>query len=213
MESDPTGELLPGRDEPSYEIGERHAVLGTPLKPPFPDGIEVACFALGCYYAAEQLFWGIEGVYSTAVGFTGGSTPNPTDEEVESGRTGHAETVLVAFDPTVVSYAALLKAFFEGHDPTQGMRQGTEVGTCYRSAIYFSNDAQRSLAEAVRAEYARALRAAGHDPITTEIERAEAFFYGPEIDQQYLHKRPDAIHCALVGSGVECDVPAAASSR
>jgi methionine-S-sulfoxide reductase len=139
-------ETLPGRSEPAYEIENRHAVLGTPLMPPFPEGIEVAYFALGCYWAAERLFWQIDGVHTTAVGFINGSTPNPTDVEVESGMTGHAETVMVAFDPAKVSYAELLKAFFEEHDPTQGMRQGTEVGSCYRSGVYFTDEAQKAAA-------------------------------------------------------------------
>jgi peptide-methionine (S)-S-oxide reductase len=203
-------EALPGRSDPAYEIENRHAVLGTPLKPPFPEGIEVAYFALGCYWAAEQLFWTIDGVYTTAAGFINGTTPNPTGEEVETGRTGHAETVLVAFDPTKVSYADLVKVFFEEHDPTQGMRQGTEVGTWNRSGIYFADEKQQATAEATLKAYDEALRAAGHDPITTEIAPATPFYYAEDNDQQYLHKNPNAIHCALVGSGVPCRVPAAA---
>jgi peptide-methionine (S)-S-oxide reductase len=195
-------ETLPGRSEPAYEIENRHAIFGTPLKPPFPDGIEVAYLALGCYWAAEQVFWTIDGVYTTAAGFINGTTPNPTSEEVETGKTGHAETVLVAFDPAKVSYADLLKVFFEEHDPTQGMRQGSEVGTWNRSGIYFVNDAQKAVAEAALRAYDEALRAAGHDPITTEIEPASPFYYAENNDQQYLHKFPKAIHCALVGTGV-----------
>ncbi len=204
-------QALPGRSEPAYEIENRHAVLGTPLKPPFPEGIEVAYFALGCYWAAEQLFWTIDGVYTTAAGFINGTTPNPTGEEVESGRTGHAETVLVAFDPAKVSYAGLVKVFFEEHDPTQGMRQGSEVGTWNRSGIYFADEEQQVTAEATLKAYSEALRAAGHDPITTEIAPATPFYYAEDDDQQYLHKNPKAIHCALVGTGVSCLVPTAAS--
>ncbi len=195
-------EALPGRSEPAYEIENRHAIFGTPLRPPFPDGIEVAYFALGCYWAAEQAFWAVDGVYTTAAGFLNGTTPNPTSEEVETGETGHAETVLVAFDPTKVSYADLLKLFFEAHDPTQGMRQGSEVGTWNRSGIYFVDDAQEATARAALKAYDEALRAAGHDPITTEIEPATPFYYAEDDDQQYLHKNSKAIHCALVGTGV-----------
>jgi peptide-methionine (S)-S-oxide reductase len=203
-------EALPGRGEPAYEPGNRHAVLGTPLQAPFPDGIEVTYFALGCYWTGEQVFWPIDGVYTTAVGFMNGTTPNPTDVEVESGKTGHAETVLVAFDPAVISFADLLRVFFEEHDPTQGMRQGDEVGTHARSGIYCTDEAQQATAESARAAYGEALRAAGHDPITTEIAPAGPFYYGGDEDQQYLHKNPNAIHCALVGTGVPCRIPTAA---
>lgn len=203
-------EALPGRSMPAHEIANRHAVLGTPLKPPFPEEIEVAYFALGCYWPAEQAFWAIDGVYTTAAGFMNGTTPNPTGEEVESGRTGHAETVLVAFDPAKISYADLVKLFFEEHDPTQGMRQGSEVGTWNRSAIYFTDEAQKATAEAALKAYEEALGAAGHDPITTEVEPATPFYYAEDDDQQYLHKNPNAIHCALVGTGVSCQVPTAA---
>jgi peptide-methionine (S)-S-oxide reductase len=188
------------------QIENCHAVLGAPLKPPFPEGIEVAYFGMGCYFAAERLFWSVDGVYTTAAGFINGTTPNPTDVEVESGKTGHAEVVMVAFDPAAVSYAELLKLFFEEHDPTQGMRQGTEVGSCYRSGIYFVEESQRASAAAVMASYDQTLRAAGHEPITTEIEPAGPFYYGPDDDQQHLHKHPRAIHCALVGTGVACQV-------
>jgi peptide-methionine (S)-S-oxide reductase len=204
-------DALPGRGEPAYEIENRNAVFGTPLRPPFPEGTEVAYFALGCFWSAEQLFWTIEGVYTTAVGYMNGTTPNPTGEEVESGRTGHAEAVLVAFDPARVSYADLLKVFFEEHDPTQGMRQGDEVGTHARSGIFFTDDAQKATAERVLMTYDEALSAAGHDPITTEIEPAAPFYYAGDDDQQYLHKVPNAIHCALVGTGVSCRIPTAAS--
>jgi peptide-methionine (S)-S-oxide reductase len=203
----PTPEdALPGRSKPAYAIENRHAVLGTPLKPPFPKGIEVAYFALGCYWAAEQVFRAIDGVYTTAVGFMSGSTPNPTGEEVESGKTGHAETVLVAFDPATASYADLLKLFFEAHDPTQGMRQGSEVGTWNRSGVYFTDEVQKATAETMLKAYDEALRAAGHDPITTEVEPATPFYYAEDDDQQYLHKFPNAIHCALLGTGVPCQI-------
>jgi peptide-methionine (S)-S-oxide reductase len=200
-------EALPGRSDPPYEIQNRHALLGTPLKGPFPGEIEVIYLALGCYWTGEQVFWPIDGVHTTAVGFMGGSTPNPTGVEVESGQTGHAETVLVAFNPAVISCTDLLKVFFEEHDPTQGMRQGDEVGTHARSAIYFTRDDQRAGAESALAAYGDALSAAGHDPITTEIKAAGSFYYGPDEDQQYLHKNPTAIHCALVGTGVPCRIP------
>jgi peptide-methionine (S)-S-oxide reductase len=196
-------EALPGRAEPAYEIENRHAVLGTPLRPPFPAGIEIAYFALGCFWTAEQIFWTIDGVYTTAVGYMNGTTPNPTGEEVESGRTGHAEAVLIAFDPAKLSYLDLLKVFFEEHDPTQGMRQGDEVGTHARSGIYFTDDAQKTSAELVLKAYEEALRAAGHDPITTEVQPAATFYYADDDDQQYLHKVPNALHCALLGTGVE----------
>lgn len=204
-------EALSGRHRPAYEIENRHALLDTPLKPPFPDGIEVAYFALGCYWAAEQVFWAIDGVYTTAAGFINGTTPNPTSEEVESGRTGHAETVLVAFDPAKISYADLVKVFFEEHDPTQGMRQGSEVGTWNRSGIYFTDEAQKVTAEAALKAYDEALRSASLEPITTEIEAATPFYYAEDDDQQYLHKFPKAIHCALVGTGVPCRVPTVTS--
>jgi peptide-methionine (S)-S-oxide reductase len=189
----------------------RHAVLGTPLVPPFPEGIEIAYFALGCYWAGEQVFWAIEGVYTTAVGYMNGTTPNPTEAEVESGATGHAEAVLVAFDPAQVSYVELLKVFFEEHDPTQGMRQGTEVGSWVRSGVYCVDDVQKATAEMVSRSYDEALGAAGFDPITTEVEPAAPFYYAADEDQQYLHKVPDAIHCALVGTAVPCRIPAAAA--
>jgi peptide-methionine (S)-S-oxide reductase len=204
-------ETLPGRSDPAYEIENLHTVLGTPLKPPFPEEIEVAYFALGCYWAAEQVFWAIDGVYTTAAGFMNGTTPNPTGEEVETGETGHAETVLVAFDPAKVSYADLVKAFFQKHDPTQGMRQGSEVGTWNRSGIYFTDEEQQATAEATLKAYDEALRAAGHNPITTEVAPAGPFYYAEDDDQQYLHKNPNAIHCALVGTGVSCRAPTAAS--
>jgi peptide-methionine (S)-S-oxide reductase len=203
-------EASPGRSERAFEVPETHAVLGTPLEPPFREGIEVAYFALGCFWGAERLFWGLDGVYTTAVGYMGGVTPNPTYEEVCTGKTGHAEAVLVAFDPERISYADLLKVFFEEHDPTQGMRQGNDVGTQYRSGIYYANDAQKATAEMAREAYDASLRAAGHEPITTEVEPAGPFYYAEDYHQQYLHKVPDG-YCGLAGTGVACSIPAAAS--
>src|ERR671928_163429 len=162
-------EALPGRKQPAFTVPERHAVLGTPLKPPFPEGLSTAVFGLGCFWGAERKFWQIDGVYTTAVGYAGGFTPNPTYEEVCSGRTGHTEAVLVVFDPEKVSYQDLLAVFWEAHDPTQGMRQGNDIGTQYRSAIYYADDEQRRAAEETRGAYEEALRGAGYDPITTEI--------------------------------------------
>ena len=203
-------DALPGRSEPAFEVPERNAVLDAPLKPPFPEGLETAYFALGCFWGAERLFWVLDGVYTTAVGYMNGTTPNPTYEEVCSGRTGHAEAVLVVFDPKQVSYTRLLEVFFEEHDPTQGMRQGNDVGTQYRSGIYFTGDAQKATAEMARAAYDEALRAAGHEPITTEIEPAGPFYYAEDYHQQYLHKVPNG-YCGLAGTGVSCRIPAAAA--
>jgi peptide-methionine (S)-S-oxide reductase len=203
-------EALPGRSEPAFEVPDQHAVLGTPIKPPFPEGIETAYFALGCFWGAERLFWDLDGVYTTAVGYMNGTTPNPTYEEVCSAGTGHAEAVLVAYDPTKISYADLLKVFFEEHDPTQGMRQGNDVGTQYRSGIYFANDAQKAAAEMVRAAYDEALRSVGREPITTEVEPAGTFYYAEDYHQQYLHKVPNG-YCGLAGTGVSCRIPTAAS--
>jgi peptide-methionine (S)-S-oxide reductase len=202
-------DALPGRSEPSFQVPETHAVLGNPLKPPFPGGIEVAYFALGCFWGAERLFWELDGVYSTAVGYQDGTTPNPTYEEVCSGKTGHAEAVMVAYDPTKVSYEDLLKVFFEEHDPTQGMRQGNDVGTQYRSGIYFVNDAQKETAERVRDAYDADLRSAGKESVTTDIEPAGPFYYAEDYHQQYLHKVPNG-YCGLKGTGVSCTIPTAA---
>ena len=204
------GEALPGRSEPAFEVPETHAVLGAPLEPPFPEGIEVAYFALGCFWGAERLFWGLDGVYTTAVGYMNGTTPNPTYEEVCTAKTGHAEAVLVALDPQRISYADLLKVFFEEHDPTQGMRQGNDVGTQYRSGIFTTSDAQKATAEMARDAYDRDLRAAGHEPVTTEIEPAGPFYYAEDYHQQYLGKNPRG-YCGLAGTGVSCRIPAAAS--
>ena len=202
-------DALPGRSEPAFQVPETHAVLGNRLMAPFPDGIEVAYFALGCFWGAERLFWEMDGVYSTAVGYQNGTTPNPTYEEVCSGRTGHAEAVMVAFDPSKVSYEDLLKTFFEEHDPTQGMRQGNDVGTQYRSGIFYANDAQKETAERVRDAYDKDLRAAGKDPVTTEIEPAGHFYYAEDYHQQYLEKVPNG-YCGLKGTGVTCNIGAAA---
>jgi peptide-methionine (S)-S-oxide reductase len=202
-------DALPGRSEPSYQVPETHAVLGTPLQPPFPEGIEVAYFALGCFWGAERLFWEIDGVYTTAVGYQNGVTPNPTYEEVCSGKTGHAEAVMVAYDPAKVSYEDLLKVFFEEHDPTQGMRQGNDVGTQYRSGIYYVNDAQKETAERARDAYDAELRSAGREATTTEIEPAGPFYYAEDYHQQYLHKVPNG-YCGLKGTGVVCNIPAPA---
>ena len=203
-------EALPGRSEPAFTVPDVHAVLGTPIKPPFPEGIETAYFALGCFWGAEQLFWDLDGVYTTAVGYQNGTTPNPTYEEVCSAKTGHAESVLVAFDPVKISYADLLKVFFEEHNPTQGMRQGNDVGTQYRSGLYFTNDAQKATAEMARDAYGEQLRAAGREPITTEVEPAGTFYYAEDYHQQYLHKVPNG-YCGLAGTGVSCRIPAAAA--
>ncbi|MBS1846144.1 MAG: peptide-methionine (S)-S-oxide reductase MsrA [Actinobacteria bacterium] len=202
-------DALPGSSEPRFSVPETHEVLGTPLKPPFPEGIEVAYFALGCFWGAERLFWELDGVYTTAVGYQNGITPNPTYEETVTGKTGHAETVMVAYDPDKVSYEDLLKVFFEEHDPTQGMRQGNDVGTTYRSGIFFVDDAQKEIAERVRDAYDADLRSAGKDPITTEIVPAGPFYYAEDYHQQYLHKVPNG-YCGLKGTGVACTIPAAA---
>ena len=201
----PTPETaLPGRAEP-LDVPSAHAVNGHPLRPPFPEGMETAQFAMGCFWGAERVFWRTEGVYSTAVGYAGGYTPNPTYEEVCSGRTGHAETVLVVFDPAVVGYDTLLKLFWENHDPTQGMRQGNDVGTQYRSAVYWASDAQREAASRSRDLFAERLSAAGFGPITTEIAEAGPFFYAEAYHQQYLAKNPNG-YCGLGGTGVSCPV-------
>jgi peptide-methionine (S)-S-oxide reductase len=196
---------LPGRDAYAHPIPGHHAVLGTPLEPPFPEGIETAYFALGCFWGAERLFWNIDGVYTTAVGYQNGFTPFPTYEEVCSGRTGHAESVLVAFDPSRVSYEKLLSVFFSEHDPTQGMRQGNDVGSQYRSGIYFTSEAQREAAERMRDGYQRALDERGFGRITTDIEPAGEFYFAEDYHQQYLHKVPNG-YCGLAGTGVTCQV-------
>jgi peptide-methionine (S)-S-oxide reductase len=199
----PTPEdALPGRPE-AMEVPAQHFVNGAPLKPPYPAGLQTATFALGCFWGAERKFWQTPGVFSTAVGYAGGYTPNPTYREVCSGRTGHAEVVRVVFDPSKVRYEDLLKVFWESHDPTQGMRQGNDVGTQYRSGIYYENDEQRRAAEASREAYAKALAAAGHGEITTEIAPAGEFYYAEDYHQQYLAKNPGG-YCGLGGTGVAC---------
>jgi peptide-methionine (S)-S-oxide reductase len=193
-------EALPGRSTP-LAIPATHTVLGTPLQAPFGESIETAVFGLGCFWGAEKVFWQLPGVVSTAVGYAGGFTPNPTYEEVCSGRTGHAEVVLVAFDPDRISYAELLRAFWEDHDPTQGMRQGNDVGTQYRSVILVSDDEQRAVAEASRDAFQTELTAAGYGPITTAIEPLDTFFYAEAYHQQYLDKNPGG-YCPNHRTGV-----------
>ena len=197
-------DALPGRSE-RMPVAPRHYVNGQPLDEPFPEGLERAVFGLGCFWGAERIFWQLPGVYSTAVGYAAGMTPNPTYHEVCSGRTGHNEVVLVVFDPAQASYAELLRAFWEGHDPTQGMRQGNDVGTQYRSGIYVYDDAQREAAEQTRDQYQQALTAAGYGPITTEIIDAPEFFYAEDYHQQYLAKNPNG-YCGIGGTGVGCPV-------
>ena len=196
------GDALPGRPD-ATPVPERHAVNGARLRPPYPEGSQVAMFALGCFWGAEKGFWQIPGVIVTAVGYAGGYTPNPTYEEVCTGMTGHAESVRVVFDPSIVSYGALLKAFWESHDPTQGNRQGNDVGTQYRSAIFTYGDDQRREAAASRDAYQRELAKAGHGPITTEIGEAPAFYFAEDYHQQYLQKVPNG-YCPDHGTGVAC---------
>jgi peptide-methionine (S)-S-oxide reductase len=201
-------DALPGRSA-RMPVPERHHVNGARLEEPFPDGLERAMFAMGCFWGAEKKFWQMPGVYTTAVGYAAGFTPNPTYREVCSGMTGHAEVVLVVFDPTKVSYEQLLKAFWENHDPTQGMRQGNDIGTQYRSGIYYYDHAQRMAAERSRDEYQRRLSAAGYGAITTEILAAPEFYYAEDYHQQYLSQNPGG-YCGLGGTGVSCPVGAVA---
>jgi len=199
------GEALPGRAQ-KIPTASRHAVNGHPLQGPWPAGFETAMFGLGCFWGAERKFWQLgEGVYSTAVGYAAGQTPNPTYEEVCSGLTGHNEVVLVVFDPTKISYEQLLKCFWESHNPTQGMRQGNDVGTQYRSGVYTYSPAQRAAAEGSRASFGKALAAKGFEPITTEILDAPEFFYAEAYHQQYLDKNPGG-YCGLGGTGVTCQI-------
>jgi peptide-methionine (S)-S-oxide reductase len=202
-------EALPGREE-SMQVPDRHEVLGTPLQPPFPDGMEQLVVGMGCFWGAERVFWQADGVYTTAVGYAGGYTPNPTYEEVCSGRTGHTEAVLVVFDPAVLPLEGVLRLFWEGHDPTQGMRQGNDMGTQYRSAVYWANDAQRAAVEASRDMYRAELARAGYGEITTEIAEAGPFYYAEPYHQQYLAKNPNG-YCGLGGTGVSCPVGLPAS--
>ena len=195
---------LPGRDAP-IAVPARHDVLGTPLAPPFPEQMEQLVVGMGCFWGAERLFWQLDGVHTTAVGYAGGYTPNPTYEEVCSGSTGHTEAVLVVFDPAKVAREEILRTFWEGHDPTQGMRQGNDVGTQYRSAIYYGSDEQREAAEASRDRYQASLTAAGLGSITTEIAPAGPFYYAESYHQQYLAKNPNG-YCGLGSTGVSCPV-------
>ena len=203
-------EALPGRDQ-AMPVPATHFVNGHPLKGPFPAGLETAMFALGCFWGAERLFWQLPGVYSTAVGYTGGPTKNPTYDEVCSGRTGHTEAVLVVFDPKLISYGDLLRRFWESHDPTQGMRQGNDVGTQYRSGIYTYSEEQSRLAEMSKTDYEAALKARGLPAITTEILPAPEFYYAESYHQQYLAKNPNG-YCGLGGTGVTCPTSFAAAA-
>ena len=195
---------LPGRSE-RMVVPERHFVLGTPLVPPFPEGTQTAMFAMGCFWGAERKFWEEPGVYTTAVGYAGGFTANPTYSEVCSGATGHTEAVLVVFDPALTSYERLLQVFWENHNPTQGMRQGNDVGTQYRSGLYWYSDAQQTAALASRDQYAKRLEQAGHGEITTELRAAPEFFYAEDYHQQYLAKNPGG-YCGIGGTGVSCPI-------
>ena len=200
---------LPGRDQ-AIAVQEPHFVLGNPIEPPFPDGLERAVFGMGCFWGAERLFWEADGVWTTAVGYAGGFTPNPTYEEVCSGSTGHAEVVLVVFDPSKTTYEEMLRIFWEGHDPTQGMRQGNEVGTQYRSGIWVVDERQRELAEASKEAFGANLRGAGYGDVTSEIAAAGPFYYAEPYHQQYLAKNPNG-YCGLGGTGVSCPVGLARS--
>jgi peptide-methionine (S)-S-oxide reductase len=195
---------LPGRAS-EMPVADRHAVLGTPIKGPFPDGLEQIVVGMGCFWGAERVFWEAPGVYTTAVGYSGGFTPNPTYEEVCSASTGHTEAVLVVFDPAKTSYEQILKRFWESHDPTQGMRQGNDLGTQYRSAIYWDTEEHRQLAQASREAYNDQLKAQGFPEITTEIAQAGPFYYAEDYHQQYLHKNPSG-YCGIGGTGVSCPV-------
>jgi peptide-methionine (S)-S-oxide reductase len=200
----PAGEALPGRPDP-LPTADRHFVTGRPLKGPFPEGLKVAVLGLGCFWGAERKLWQMPGVYVTAVGYAGGSTPNPTYQETCTGMTGHTEAVLVVYDPAVLSLEALLKVFFETHNPTQGMRQGNDVGTQYRSAIYLADADELEVARRVKAEYQAALLKAGHGTITTEIAPAGPFYYAEDVHQQYLAKNPNG-YCGIGGTGVSCPI-------
>jgi peptide-methionine (S)-S-oxide reductase len=197
-------DALSGRPDP-IPVPDRHFVLGTPLKPPFPDGLQTAVVGMGCFWGAERVFWQAPGVYTTAVGYAGGYTPNPTYEETCSGRTGHTEAVLVVFDPEQTSYEEILRLFWENHDPTQGMRQGNDTGTQYRSAIYTTGDEQAKAVEASRALFGERLKAAGYGDITTEVAPLGEFYYAEDYHQQYLAKVPNG-YCGLGGTGVSCPI-------
>ena len=197
-------DALPGREEPMV-VPEQHFVLGAPITPPFPDGFEQAVFGMGCFWGAERVFWQAPGVHTTAVGYDGGYTPNATYEEVCSGRTGHAEVVLAVYDPSKTSYEEMLRLFWENHDPTQGMRQGNDLGTQYRSTIYWQDEAQRAAAERSGEAFQRELSTAGYGEITTEIAQAGPFYYAEPYHQQYLAKNPNG-YCGVGGTGVSCPV-------
>jgi peptide-methionine (S)-S-oxide reductase len=203
-------QALPGHED-RMPVPARHEVLGTPLEPPFPEGFEQAVFGLGCFWGAERVFWQAPGVYTTAVGYAGGHTPNPTYGEVCSGRTGHTEAVLVVFDPAKTTYDELLRLFWENHDPTQGMRQGNDVGSQYRSAVLFTSEAQHEAAARSRAMYQQQLSGSGYGSITTEIAPLGDFYYAEDYHQQYLAKNPNG-YCGLGGTGVSCPVGVAAAS-
>jgi peptide-methionine (S)-S-oxide reductase len=198
-------EALPGRPRRLFPVPAKHEVLGNPMEPPFPEGSEMATFGLGCFWGAERAFWQAPGVVSTQVGYAGGFTPNPYYEEVCTGKTGHAEVVRVVFDPSKISYDQLLKIFWENHDPTQGMRQGNDTGTQYRSAIYTYGAAQAEAAAASRAAFQKKLAAAAYGEITTEVREAPEFWYAEDYHQQYLHKNPNG-YCGLEGTGVSCPI-------
>jgi peptide-methionine (S)-S-oxide reductase len=202
----PTPEdALPGRPTRPFAVPEKHFVLGTPLEPPFPEGLHMAVFGMGCFWGAERKFWEAPGVYTTAVGYAGGYTPNPTYEEVCSGRTGHTEVVLVVFDPKLTSYEAVLRVFWENHDPTQGMRQGNDVGTQYRSALYTFDDEQTRVAAESKKMFEERLHEKGYGDVTTEVGPAPEFFYAEDYHQQYLAKNPNG-YCGLGGTGVSCPI-------
>ncbi len=203
-------DALPGRDT-VMAVPDKHHANGNALSPPYPDGLELATFGMGCFWGAERKFWQLEGVWSTSVGYAAGHTPNPTYKEVCSGRTGHNEVVQVVFDPKVISFDAVLKTFWENHDPTQGMRQGNDVGTQYRSGIYVHSEAQRVAAESSRAAFAEKLSGAGYGPITTEILDAPPYYFAEDYHQQYLSKNPNG-YCGLGGTGVSCPIGLGAES-
>lgn len=199
-------DALPGRETYDFEVPTTHAVNGNRIQPPFPEGMEIATFALGCFWGAERLFWETDGVWSTASGYSGGHTPFPTYQEVCSGRTGHAEVVNVVYNPAKVSYGELVKIFFEAHNPTEGMRQGNDVGTQYRSIVFYHHDEQKQIAEQAHESYDAALQEAGFPKVTTTVEEAKPFYYAEEYHQQYLHKVPNG-YCGLNGTGVSCAIP------
>ena len=198
-------DALPGRTDRTMPVPAQHFVLGTSLTPPWPEGAHTAVVGMGCFWGAERLFWQLDGVHTTAVGYAGGYTPNPTYEETCTGRTGHTEVVLVVFDPTVIGFERILQVFWEQHDPTQGMRQGNDVGTQYRSAVYLTDDSQAAVVEASRERYQQRLAGAGFGTITTEVRPLDAFYYAEPYHQQYLAKNPSG-YCGIGGTGVSCPI-------